>query len=60
MRAPTCFCTDDATCKFWLDPIALAANNGLDPRELAAVRRIIFEYRDRILEAWREHCGTTR
>jgi hypothetical protein len=46
-----------ATCKFWLDPVALAANHGLSPRDLTAARRIILEHRDRILEAWREHCG---
>ena len=46
-----------ATCKFWLDPVVLAANHGLTPRDLTAVRRVILEHRDRILEAWREHCG---
>lgn len=45
------------TCKFWMNPVTLAANKGLTPRDLATVRRTIFEYRDRILEAWREHCG---
>lgn len=48
-----------ATCKFWLDPLVLAANQGLSPRDLTAVRRIILERRNRILEAWREHCGAT-
>ena len=48
---------DQVTCKFWLDPVVLAANHGLDARGLTAVRRIIFEHRNRILEAWREHCG---
>ena len=47
-------------CKFWLDPVALAANHGLTPRDLASVRRIIFQHRDRILEAWREHCGSAQ
>jgi len=28
-------------------------------RELAAVQGIIILHRDRILEAWREHCGAT-
>lgn len=48
------------TAKFWLHPVALAANHGLPPRDLSVVRRIILEHRSRILEAWREHCGTTR
>jgi hypothetical protein len=49
-----------ATAKFWLDPVALAGNHGLSPRDLTAARRVILEQRPRILEAWREHCGTTR
>ena len=50
---------EQPTGKFWLDPLELAASEGLAPRDLAAVRRTIFEYRNRILEAWREHCGPT-
>ena len=48
---------DRETCKFWLDPLALAANTGFPPPELNRVRRIILEHRTRIEEAWREHCG---
>lgn len=48
---------DRATCKFWLDPVALAGDSGFPPRELNQVRRLILQHRDRILEAWREHCG---
>ena len=51
---------DRATCKFWLAPVALAANHGLSRRDLTAVRRIILEHRDRIQEAWREHCGESQ
>ena len=51
---------DRATAKFWLDPVTLAGNHGLSPRELTGARRVILEHRPRILEAWREHCGTTR
>jgi hypothetical protein len=50
---------DRATCKFWLDPVTLASNQGLSPRDLTAVRRIILEHYPRIREAWREHCGST-
>ena len=50
---------DRATAKFWLDPLTVAANHGLSPRDLSLARRVIFEHRPRILEAWREHCGTT-
>ena len=50
---------DRATCKFWLDPVTLASNQGLSPRDLTAVRRIILEHHPRIREAWREHCDST-
>ena len=43
--------------KFWLDPIALSANYGFAPHDLKSIRRIIFQYRPKLLEAWREHCG---
>lgn len=48
-----------ATTKFWLAPLVLASNHGLSPRELSVARRITMEHRTRILEAWREHCGST-
>jgi len=48
---------ESTSCKFWLEPLALADNDGMSSRELMAVRRLIFEYRIRMLEAWREHCG---
>jgi hypothetical protein len=48
-----------ATCKFWLDPVAVAAASGFSPRELGRIRGIIFEHRLLIQEAWREHCGET-
>lgn len=45
------------TCKFWLENVALSANNGFSARELNRIRRIILDNRERILEAWDEHCG---
>lgn len=50
---------DRSTAKFWLDPLSLAANHGLNPRDLSLARRVILEHRPRILEAWRGHCGET-
>lgn len=46
-----------ATCKFWLEPVALAANHGFAPHELTHIRDIILQNHRRILEAWHEHCG---
>ena len=45
------------TCKFWLEPTALAGNNGFSARELKRIRAIIVENPDPIVEAWNEHCG---
>jgi len=44
--------------KFWLDPIALAANNGFKSHELGGIRAIIEEHHNELLEAWNEHFGT--
>jgi len=48
---------DRRVAKFWLDPLTLASNRGFSDRDLAAARRIIFERRPQMMEAWREHCG---
>lgn len=48
---------DQASCKFWLEPLALASNNGFSAQELNRIRKMVFENLDRIREAWDEHCG---
>ena len=48
---------DRASCKFWLQPVALATNQGFVPHELTRVRVIILENHQRIVEAWNEHCS---
>jgi hypothetical protein len=45
-------------CKFWIQPLALARNQGFASKELNIIREIILKNRDRIMEAWYEHCGT--
>jgi hypothetical protein len=37
--------------------MALARNQGFAPKELNAIREIITRNKDRIVEAWYEHCG---
>ena len=44
-------------CKFWIEPVALAGNDGFSPHELNRIRVILLEHLERILEAWVEHCG---
>lgn len=44
-------------CKFWLEPIALCNNHNFSPKELNSIRQIIYDNKDKIMEAWDEHCG---
>jgi len=41
-------------CKFWLAPVALAANHDFSARELNVIRTYIEQYLPRPLEAWDE------
>ena len=43
--------------KFWLDPIALAANHGFNARELSEIERLVEQHRSGLLEAGDEHLG---
>jgi hypothetical protein len=44
-------------CKFWIQPMALARNQGFAAKELNTIREIITRNRKWIMEAWYEHCG---
>ncbi len=46
------------TCKFWINPLALAKNYGFSAKELNTIRAIIIKNKNRILERWYEHCGS--
>lgn len=48
---------ENKTCKFWLRPIALVRSHGFDARELGRIRKLIGLHREKITEAWHEHCG---
>jgi hypothetical protein len=43
---------DDASAKFWLDPVQLAANFGFRAHELREIQLTVAENRRRLLEAW--------
>jgi hypothetical protein len=49
---------DRSACKFWLEPVALAYNNGYSAKELNRIRRTIVDHLDEMREAWDEHCGS--
>lgn len=48
---------ENMLCKFWLEPVVLASNDGFSPRELNQIRGLVVKYRTHLLEAWDEHCG---
>ena len=48
---------EQKVCKFWLEPFALAYNNGFAAKDLNRIRKIILDNLERIREAWDEHCG---
>ena len=43
---------DDASAKFWLEPISLARNLGFSGHELRTIERIIRDNQRELLEAW--------
>ncbi|MFM9971142.1 MAG: DUF4160 domain-containing protein [Burkholderiales bacterium] len=45
------------TCKYWLEPVEFAANDGFSAQELNRIARIVRDNRELLLEAWDEHCG---
>lgn len=44
------------SAKFWLNPIELERNRGLNASELREARMIVQQHRDEFLEMWDEHC----
>ena len=46
-------------CKFWLEPVVLSNNHGFTPQELNTIREIIDNNKNKIVEAWHEHCSKT-
>lgn len=46
---------DTQSCKFWLNPVALARNLGFSARELRDIEKIIIENEPHCLEAWNEY-----
>ncbi|KAA8384042.1 DUF4160 domain-containing protein [Acetobacter tropicalis] len=44
--------------KYWLDPVALAMNDGFRSHELTRLRMMVIEHRDTFREAWDAHFGS--
>ncbi len=43
---------DDFEAKFWLEPVALAANYGFRPAELRDIQRLVEEHRQKLTAAY--------
>jgi Domain of unknown function (DUF4160) len=48
---------DQATCKIWLNPVALASSLGFSAAELRVVERLVSSNRAMLLTAWEEFHG---
>jgi hypothetical protein len=49
--------SSDGECKFWLDPVELARNNGIAAHELRQIERHVFENRVMLMERYHEIHG---
>jgi len=52
--------TNDGECKFWLNPIRLAGNKGINPGTLRNIERIVFEHSDFLEAKYYEYFGIKR
>ena len=46
--------TPDGECKFWLDPISLTRNKGVDPKTIRRIEKLIFEHSALLKETYKE------
>jgi hypothetical protein len=42
-------------CKFWLNPVELAYNEGMKHHELTELRHVVEEHREEFLRKWHEY-----
>jgi hypothetical protein len=45
----------DGECKFWLDPVRLARNQGIPAHDLRNIERLIFEHQQFLIEKYHEY-----
>ncbi len=45
---------DDASAKYWLDPVGLARNLGFAGHELRTIEKLVQDNRDQLMEAWND------
>ncbi len=44
-------------CKFWLEPVALAQNQGVAPQRLREIERLVFQHQAFLTEKYHEYHG---
>jgi hypothetical protein len=49
--------TADGECKFWLEPVRLAANRGLPATIVRKIERLVYEHEALLREKYREFHG---
>jgi hypothetical protein len=47
----------DDLCKFWLEPVSLAYNDGMQEHELTRLGTVVEEHREEFLRKWHEYFG---
>ena len=50
---------DDASAKFWLEPVSLARNLGFRAHELRRIQALVVQSQLEFLEAWNGHFGAS-
>lgn len=45
---------NDCECKYWLDPVRLAANRGMPPADIRKVERLVYENLNLLMEKYHE------
>jgi hypothetical protein len=48
---------DRASCKMWLNPVALASSLGFKPAELRGIERLVSDNMAMLVKAWEEFHG---
>jgi len=49
--------TPNGECKFWLDPVRLSKNKGVEPETIRRIEKTVSEYRDFFEEKFHDHFG---
>ena len=47
--------TPAGECKYWLDPVVLARNQGLAGHELREIERLVFEHQEFLIRRYHEY-----